>query len=306
MFFDSVFDTTIRGGRLSVNCNPSTQIKRQTFKVPPTAKRVHHRDKNQKKTETRQVRQGCRQERPATSPLSLRSEPDCADPYAAAAYGPRRSLAILGILERLTPVRIKHPRRHDLQSQKLSAPQTQRPPGSPTAYAAAVWGGSSFVSMDGHHHRNCLRQSPWVPCQHPTPQPLPPITPSFSPCMSLHHQFVRSHVRLLRNAAPDSFVAQPEFPRRVSAQRVAGVTESQIYFFFLAISELDQDFRPDATFLATGVRPPDNSSMSFISAMERLSSTSHSMTCHMISSNGTQTFWCLRRLSETTCRFRST
>ena len=129
---------------------------------------------------------------------------------------------------------------------------------------------TSFSSKVKKSKKNCLRQSPWVPCQHPTPQSLPPITPSFSPCMSLHHQFVRSHVRLLRNGAPDSFVAQPQFPRRVSAQRAAGVTVSQIYFFFLAISELDQDFRRDATFLANGVRPPDNSSTSFISAIERL------------------------------------
>ena len=30
VFFDSVFDTTIQSGRLSVNYNPSAQIKKQT------------------------------------------------------------------------------------------------------------------------------------------------------------------------------------------------------------------------------------------------------------------------------------
>ena len=83
-------------------------------------------------------------------------------------------------------------------------PQTQRPPGSPPAYAAAVWRGSSFVSMDSHQSHVSIR---------------------------LHNLFLRSrHLSVLAsvcitNLSGDMFVFFiMAFPRRVSAQRVAGVT----------------------------------------------------------------------------------
>ena len=110
-------------------------------------------------------------------------------------------------------------------------------------------GGSSFVSMDSHQSHVSIR---------------------------LHNIFLRSRYLsvlasvCITNLSGDMFVffvmafltalSLSQTSHAASLPSVSLESQvSQIYFFFQAISELDQYFRPDATFLANGVRPPDNS-----------------------------------------------